>query len=91
MLWKQEIRSYEIAKLKGGQGTMEVSPRKYDFDGQRLDTRMISLFGSISLIPVSVKLTCRLSFVDILSVLLSVTNPVRSLSCLSSRPCFREF
>ena len=40
MLWKQEIRSYEIAKLKD------------DFVGRRLDTRMISLFGSMSLIPV---------------------------------------
>ena len=46
-----EIRSYEIAKLKDGQGTMELSSRKYDFDGQRLDTRMISLFWEYILDP----------------------------------------
>ena len=71
----KKLRNREVKRWSRHEG---IKLRKDDFDGQRLDTRMISLFGSISLIPVSVELTCRLSFVDILSVLLSVTNPVRS-------------
>ena len=51
-----------------------------------LDTRIMSLFKSISLILGSpVELTCMLSLGGYPLGPVSVTNPVRSLSCLSPR------
>ena len=74
----KELRNHEV---KGGQGTMELSSRKCG-----LDTRIMSLFKSISLIPgYPVELACMLSLGGCHLGPVSVTNPVRSLSCLSPR------
>ena len=60
---------------------MELTSRKCG-----LDARIMSLFKSISLIPGSpVELACMLSLGGYPLGPVSVTNPIRSLSCLSSR------
>ena len=74
----KELRNHEV---KGGQGQMGLSSWKCG-----LDARITSLFKSIFLILGSpVKLTCMLSLGGYPLGPVSVTNPVRSLSCLSSR------
>ena len=72
----KELRNHEV---KGGQGTMELSSKNCG-----LDARIMSLFKSTSLIlGPPVELTCMLSLGGFLLGPVFVTNPVRSLPCLS--------